>query len=133
MLRIRIVPFIMGCAGLLGCSESPAAPTQAVSPIAAATVAECDAGIDAVRSAVGGVTFLSRQAAKDEAGLLTKLDAAQAKLDEGKFEDAVQKLIDFKNAVIALRDAGKPKMSAEDAQTLLDAADAAIACIGGIG
>ena len=36
-------------------------------------------------------------------------------------------------AVIALRDAAKPKISPEDAQRLLDAANAAIPCIGGAG
>ena len=87
MFRIRIVPIIIGCAGLVACSESPVAPAQALGPMAT-VVAECDAGLDAVRAAVDGVTFLSRQAAKDEAALLAKLDAAQAKLDQGKLEDA---------------------------------------------
>ena len=129
MFRMRIVPIVIGYAGLLGCSDSPMMPTQVVSPI----VAECDAGIEAVRHAVNSVTFLSRQPAKDQAGLLQKLDAAQAKLEAGKFDDAIQKLTDFKNAVIALRDAAKPKIGPEDAQTLLDAANAAIGCIGGAG
>ncbi len=129
MLRIRIVPIIIGSAGLLGCSESPVLPTQAVSPVAAITIAECDAAMDAVHDAVGTVEFLGRQAEKDEAGLVEKLEAAQVKLEEGKFDDAIQKLTDFTSAVIALRDAAKPKISLEDARTLLDAANAAIGCI----
>lgn len=36
-------------------------------------------------------------------------------------------------AVIAPRDAAKPKIGPEDAQRLLDAANAAILCIGGTG
>ena len=36
-------------------------------------------------------------------------------------------------AVIALRDAAKPKINPEDAQRLLDAATVAIPCIGGAG
>jgi hypothetical protein len=54
---------------------------------------------------------------------------AQVKLDEGKFADAVGKLTDFRQTVIALRDAAKPKLSADDAQKLLDAVDVAIACL----
>lgn len=129
MFRMRIVPIVIGYAGLLGCSDSPVMPAQALSPI----VAECDAGIEAARNAVNGVTFLSRQAAKDRAGLLQKLDAAQVKLEAGKFDDAIQKLTDFTNAVIAMRDDAKPKISPEDAGRLLDAANAAIACIDGTG
>jgi hypothetical protein len=55
---------------------------------------------------------MGNQAGKDEAGLLTKLNAAEAKLLQGKFDDAVAKLIDFKDAVMALRDAAKPKIRA---------------------
>ena len=58
------------------------------------------------------ITFMGNQAGKDEAGLLTKLNAAEAKLLQGKFDDAVAKLIDFKDAVMALRDAAKPKIRA---------------------
>lgn len=133
MFRMRIVPLIIGYAGLLGCSDAPVMPTQAGSPTAAITITERAAGIEAVRNAVNSVTFLGRQAAKEQAGLLQKLDAAQVKLEAGKFDDAIQKLTDFTDAVIALRDAAKPKISPEDAQTLLDAANAAILCIGGTG
>jgi hypothetical protein len=37
--------------------------------------------------------------------------------------------LDFRATVIALRDAAKPKLSAEDAQKLLDAVVMAIACM----
>jgi hypothetical protein len=77
-----------------------------------ATVDECRSDIDEVRVAVDNSTFMGNQAGKDEAGLLTKLNAAEAKLLQGKFDDAVAKLIDFKDAVMALRDAAKPKIRA---------------------
>lgn len=128
MRRINVVAMILGGAGLLACSESPTMQSTAGPMALTSVVAECDADIAAVEQAVGEVTFLGRQADKDRAGLLGKLEDAQVKLDEGKFADAIGKLTDFRETVIALRDAAKPKLSADDAQKLLDAVDVAIAC-----
>ncbi|HET9439401.1 MAG TPA: hypothetical protein VFO52_04495, partial [Longimicrobiales bacterium] len=105
---------------------------SATGTIAMTSVAECGADITAVEQAVGEVTFLGRQADKDRAGLQGKLDNAQVKLDEGKFADTIDKLTDFRETVIALRDAAKPKLSAADAQKLLDAVDMALACVSAI-
>ncbi|HEX6133725.1 MAG TPA: hypothetical protein VFZ24_07175 [Longimicrobiales bacterium] len=129
MRRINVAAMIIGGAGLLACSESPTMPSATGSIALTSVVAECAADIAAVERAVGEVTFLSRQADKDRAGLLGKLANAQVKLDEGKLADAIGKLTDFRDTVIALRDAAKPKLSADDAQKLLDAVDVAIACM----
>lgn len=131
MRNLHAVAMVIGCTGLLACSESPTTPSAPERP-AMTSVAECSADLAAVEQAVGDVTILGRQADKDRAGLLGKLDNAQAKLDEGKFDDAIGKLTDFRETVIALRAAAKPKLSADDAQKLLDAVDLAIACINAI-
>jgi hypothetical protein len=49
-----------------------------------------------------------------------QLQAAGAKLDQRKYTDALGKLQDFQIAVITMRDAAKPKLSAPDAGLLLD-------------
>ncbi len=131
MRKINVVAMIIGCTGLLACSESPTMPST-TELIAMTSVADCKADIASVEQAVGEVTFLGRQADKDRAGLLGKLQDAQVKLDDGKFADTIGKLTDFRETVIALRDAAKPKLSADDAQKLLDAVDLAIACINAI-
>ena len=51
------------------------------------------------------------------------MQAAGAKLDQRKYADALRKLQDVQIAVIAMRDAAKPKLSAPDAGLLLDGAD----------
>ena len=55
--------------------------------------------------------------------LTSKLQGAKTKLDQHKETDALQKLTDFKTAVIALRDAAKPKISTGNAGLLLDGND----------
>ena len=55
--------------------------------------------------------------------LTSKLQGATLKLDQKKNADALQKLVEFKTAVIAMRDAAKPKLSPIDAGLLLDGND----------
>jgi hypothetical protein len=98
------------------------------SPAQAETVTDCQAKIDALRGQTeNATTFLGKNAAKDEAGLLLKLDNASAKLAEGKNADAIQKLTNFRDTVAALNAQGK--IDPEDANTLILGADDAIACI----
>jgi hypothetical protein len=52
--------------------------------------------------------------------LTSKLQGARAKLNQRKFADALQKLQDFKIAVIAISDSAKSKLSQADADLLLD-------------
>lgn len=102
-----------------------ALPLLFVSPAANAQVVPCGAQLDALRAAINTAPSLSD---KTRAGLLGKVTDAQVKLEQGKPADAVRKLTDVKNTVIAQRDAGK--VSPEDAAAILNAADAAITCIG---
>jgi len=101
-----------------------ALPLLFVSPPASARVTPCGAQLEALRAAVNTAPSLSE---KIRVGLLGKVADARVKLEQGKTTDAVQKLTDIKTTVIAQRDAGK--ISLEDVTAILNAADAAIACI----
>lgn len=106
------------------------------SPVGATTVSGCQALISEIRTETGSVQFLARNAARDQAGLLAKLDAAWAKIDQVKFSDAIQKLADYKKKVLALMAAGKIGPSADFTATpdmLVHGADDAVACIQQIG
>jgi hypothetical protein len=64
---------------------------------------------------------------------VAKLDAASAKLAEGKNADAVQKLVDFQTQLTALSTAAKPKLDPATAQALITEAQGVIDCINSIG
>lgn len=96
-----------------------AAPARAQS-----TVDECKSRIDLIQVdldaifAAGGIG--GNNALRTYESLTSKLQSAKAKLDQHKFTEALQKLEDFKTAVIGLRDAAKPKLSTADANLILD-------------
>ena len=116
----------MGVGLLLGLTLSLLMWVSA-SPAQAETVTDCQAKIAALESQTQSATFIGQNAAKNEAGLLAKLDDASEKLAEGKNADAIQKLTDFKTTVNSL--AGGGKIAPADAQRLVSGADDAIACI----
>lgn len=94
---------------------------------AQSTVDECKDRLDIIQSdldaifSAGGIGGNNPQ--KTYTSLSSKLQAASSKLDQRKYTDALGKLQDFKVAVITMRDAAKPKLSASDAGLLLDGAD----------
>ena len=90
-----------------------------------ADIPTCHQLIESLRLATQGVTISD----KDRATLLSKLDGADAKIDQAKFCDALQKLSQFRDTVTSLLNAPKPKISAEDANTLLTGVNDAIACV----
>ena len=96
----------------------------------AATVADCQAKIEQLRAQSATVAISGRNADRDRAGLLGKLDEASAKLATGKNADAVQKLDDFRVKVQQLEASGH--VATGDAQPLIAGADDAIACIGSL-
>lgn len=99
----------------------------------AQTVSECQALIDQTRADLAGTQSISgKDPVQTKAGLDAKLVAASAKLAEGKFEDAILKLVDFRTSVETLAAAPKPKISQQDAQLLIADANNAIACIQGL-
>ncbi len=99
-----------------------AAPARAQS-----TVDECKARLDIIQSDLDAIFAAGRIGGNNPqqtyTSLSSKLQAAGAKFDQRKYADALGKLRDFQVAVITMRDAAKPKLSAEDAGLLLDGAD----------
>jgi hypothetical protein len=103
---------------------------MATAPAQAQTVEDvnkCQAEIAALRLETTNAPFLGKNNAdKAKEALLLKLDNAAAKLGEGKYLDAIDKLMDFKNTVSAL---GAGKINPDDASKLIAGADEAIICV----
>lgn len=122
----------IGVGLLVGLTLSVLLMLMATAPAQAETLTDCQAEIAALKlETENATTFLGKNAVKDEAGLLLKLDNANAKLVEGKYADAGQKLTDFRSSVIAL-DAGG-KVDPVDASELIAGANEAIVCVEGLG
>ena len=102
----------------------------AAGPAHAQTVDECQADIAALRVQTQNAHFIGQNAAKDQAGLIGKLDSASAKLSQGKFRDALANLQSFRAKVVALDQQGK--IAHQDALALIAGADDAIACVQGL-
>jgi hypothetical protein len=100
-----------------------------VTAAGAATTDDCQAKIAALVTQTESATFYGGQAENNRANLLIKLNEASEKLAEGKLDDAIQKLTDFRTNVELLASATKPKIDPEDATTLIAGANDAIACI----
>ena len=99
----------------------------AVVPVqAASSVEDCQAHIANLRTATLSATFTGQNAAKDQANLVAKLDSASTKRTEGKEQDALTALTQFRDKVIILDAQGK--IAPADAQTLIAGANAAILC-----
>jgi hypothetical protein len=94
---------------------------------AQSTVGECKARLDIIQSDLDAIFAAGRIGGNNPqqtyASLSSKLQAASSKLVQHKYTDALRKLQDFQVAVITMRDAAKPKLSASDAGLLLDGAD----------
>ena len=86
--------------------------------------AECQGQIVQLRNATSEASF---SLAKDQAGLLGKLDNAARALSAGKNADAAQKLTDFLTKVTTLQAQGK--LDSDDAAALIAGAQSAIACV----
>lgn len=99
----------------------------------AASFGECQTLITALRSDTVAATFVGRNETKDEAGLVAKLDGASAKLTQGKFCDAKQKVSQYKDKVNALCGEGK-LVDNEDVTCagLIEDAGAVLTCIAGL-
>jgi hypothetical protein len=95
----------------------------------AATTDDCQAQITTLRTDTANVTTFVN--AKDQTGLLGKLDNASSALAAAKNGDAIRKLTDFRTKVQTLAPAGK--LGADDAAQLDAEAAAAVSCIESIG
>jgi len=92
---------------------------------ASADITTCHQLIASLRLATQGVTISD----KDRAGLLSKLDGADVKINQAKFCEALQKLTQFRDTINSLLNAPKPKISQDDANTLLTGVNDVIACV----
>ena len=88
------------------------------------------AAIADLRAATLNATFSGQNAAKDQAGLIGKLDSATKKLAEGKNQDALANLTSFRDKVATL--AAQGKVSQADADALVARANEAISCVQGL-
>ena len=98
----------------------------------ATTITEVQAMIASLRTKTETVIITGKQADKDRAGLLGKLNEASLKVDQAKFCDAVAKLNNFKTLVNALIATGKINQDpalGTTGQELLNDADAIIAAL----
>ena len=101
--------------------------------VQAQTVSECQALINQTRADLAGVQSIGgKDSVQTKANLDAKLVDASAKLAEGKFEDAIAKLVDFRTSIENLAAAPKPKISQQDAGLLIADSNNAIACIQGL-
>jgi hypothetical protein len=98
-----------------------------VVPARAQTASECQPQITALRQATVSATFTGQNPAKDQAGLIGKLDSATTKVEQGKIADAVQALTQFRDKVVTLQAQGK--IDSGDAAVLIAGAENAIACL----
>ena len=104
----------------------------AVPPAAsAATAQECQTQIESLAAATDSATFIGKNAAKEETGLLRTLAGAAETLAAGKLSDTVKKLSDFRSHAVTIGEAGK--LDPADAEVLAQAADEAILCVSSIG
>lgn len=98
----------------------------------ASAQADCQALIAELRAQTEVVAISGKNAEKNRAGLLAKLDNASAELGKGKLCDAISKLNDFRNKVNQLIASGSintDSTAGVTGQDLVDGATEAIACI----
>ena len=86
--------------------------------------AACQLRLDTIESTITSANFTNEN---DQQNLLTKLTNAEAKLAEGKTQDAVAKITDIRSAVGRL--AERNKLDPDDARAIDTAARDAIACL----
>ena len=107
-------------------------PAFVVRQASASMVQDCQTLITALRADTEAVVITGKNADKNRAGLLGKLDAASADLAKGKLCGAIAKLNDFRNKVNQLIASGSintdPAVGVTG-QDLVNDATEAIACI----
>lgn len=123
--------FVLGISALamamaMVLSAGTASATHLDPPI----IGDCATELNAVGAAIDAGSFLGQ--GPDQSNLLAKLRAADAKVDLGKYSDAIDKLTDISDKATALANAKKQKLDPEDAVVINDAVGVAIACGGAL-
>ena len=101
MKKLKLVGTILSMTMLLGLSQAASAHDNSCT----AEIVDAKAAIN-----LNADKFLSKNYLKDIAGLIGKLDAADGKLDQGKADDARQKVSDALNKLDQMLYAPKPKI-----------------------
>ncbi len=100
-------------------------------PIGAANanhfIGVCSIELNTLEQAINDANFLGQRAETNKSNLLTKLEAAAAKMDQGKPSDAIDKLQSISDTATDLANAAKPKL--EDATLINTSAGSAIQCV----
>ena len=98
----------------------------------ASLMQDCQTSIAALRTDTETVVITGKNAEKNRAGLLSKLDSASTALAGGKLCGAIQKLTDFRdkvNQLIASGSINSDPTVGTTGQDLVDDANEAIACV----
>lgn len=114
---------------LLFVATIPASATvlEATPIMVAQATSDCQAQIGTLRTVVQSASFSGKNADKEQAGLLGKLEGAETALTAGKNADTVKKLEDFQIKVQDLKASGK--IDAASADTLLAGTQQVISCV----
>lgn len=104
--RIALVTSV-SFAALAGCGGTDSTSATSSEALTVFCDNACYGDISALEIATANATYTSRQADKDELGLIQKLDFAATKLCTSKPADAVQKLQDYLTQVQKLVCGGK--------------------------
>ena len=123
-LFVRSVAFAVLALAISSALMSPAA--------SASTISECQALIASLRADTETVVITGKNADKNRAGLLGKLDAASLDLDRGKFCGSLRKLTDYRdkvNQLIASGSINQDPAAGVTGQDLIDGVNESIACV----
>ena len=124
---------LLGALLLVGAIALPAAASAATPEEVAgcqATISALNRDLTATDPLTGTFTNFTSLSVKDRTGLSGKLTEASQKLSQGKYLDALDKLVDFRARVGQLQAAGK--ITTADATGLLTGVDTAIGCVNGL-
>ncbi|OGF17560.1 MAG: hypothetical protein A2W00_05580 [Candidatus Eisenbacteria bacterium RBG_16_71_46] len=111
---LALAPMLLGVTLIAGCLDS------------GSSLSTDGCNFQGLRDATNAAASLS---ASDRQDLMKRIDYAEKKFREGRHPDATKYLGDFRNKVVALRDASRPKIGPEDAATLLSLVDLNIGCV----
>jgi len=93
----------------------------------------CADQLNAVEAAIAAARFTGMNAEMDQTRMLAKLDAADAKVDQEKYSDAIDKLDEIASKADELATAPKSKLNGNDATIIIEKVAYAIGCVGSLG
>lgn len=125
---IRIVA-LAALTALAACAEAvaPAPRVEKVGVRTAVDYGSCTARLSETEALTVTARFMGKNAEKERAGAILKLENAKVKLAEFKPADALQKIADYTLKIETTAATGK--LHPDDAPAMLSGANAASACI----